>query len=402
MSNNGKVRGVYEKVSGSGIWWIHYYDADGRRRREKAGAKSHAIKLYQKRKTQVLQGVKLPESFRAKPATFGEIAKAALDYSRNEKASHAHDEYRMAPLLDQFDDRAAEGILLEEFERWLNREAAERDWSPATKNRYIALLKLTYRLAEKNRKIKANPARLLRMRKENNARVRYLNQHTPLKTKVEYLKDCKDEESRLRAVISAEYPYHLPELEIAVNTGMRRSEQYRSIWADVDFARHILTVRQSKHGEARYVPLNTTALAVLEFLQARAGESNHVFLRMRSDEPLTKNRHWFEDAVMRAGIKDFTWHDLRHTFASRLIMAGVDLRTVQELMGHKTIQMTCRYAHLASSHQLAAVERLVPHNSQYGVPLETNEADGAVEQPTATTTATIAKMDSVSGPVLVH
>ena len=59
-----------------------------------------------------------------------------------------------------------------------------------------------------------------------------------------------------------------------------------------------------------------------------------------------------------AGLADFTWHCLRHTFASRLAMAGVDLRTIQELMGHKTIAMTCRYAHLAESHKLAAVERL--------------------------------------------
>ena len=70
------------------------------------------------------------------------------------------------------------------------------------------------------------------------------------------------------------------------------------------------------------------------------------------------SRHWFEKAVTDAGITDFTWHCLRHTFASRLVMAGVDLRIVQELMGHKTIQMTCRYAHLAPQHQLAAVERL--------------------------------------------
>ena len=59
-----------------------------------------------------------------------------------------------------------------------------------------------------------------------------------------------------------------------------------------------------------------------------------------------------------AGIPRITWHCLRHTFASRLVMAGVDLRTVQELMGHKTIQMTCRYAHLGPQHRLSAVQRL--------------------------------------------
>ena len=61
---------------------------------------------------------------------------------------------------------------------------------------------------------------------------------------------------------------------------------------------------------------------------------------------------------MKAGIQDFRWHDLRHMFASRLVMAGVDIRTVQELMGHKTIQVTLRYAHLAPRHQLEAVQRL--------------------------------------------
>ena len=78
----------------------------------------------------------------------------------------------------------------------------------------------------------------------------------------------------------------------------------------------------------------------------------------RAGEPLLSARHWFEEAVKKAGIKDFTWHHLRHTFASRLIMAGVDITTVAALMGHKKIQMTMRYAHLAPAHKLGAVERL--------------------------------------------
>ena len=87
--------------------------------------------------------------------------------------------------------------------------------------------------------------------------------------------------------------------------------------------------------------------------------SNFVFLAEDGDRVLKNNRHWFEDAVTEAGIRHFTWHDLRHTFASRLVMVGVDIRTVQELLGHKAIAMTCRYAHLAPAHQLAAVEKLV-------------------------------------------
>jgi site-specific recombinase XerD len=223
-----KVRGIYEKVPGSDVWWIHYTDADGRRRREKAGTKGNAIDLLAKRKNEALGGKKLPEKLRTPSVTFRQIADAALENSRQRKISHRHDETRMAPLLEQFGNRPAESILPEAFENWLSELAEKREWSIATKNRYIALLKLTYRLAEKNQKLKINPARLLRMAKEDNAKVRYLNQYTPLPAKIDYLQDCHTEEDRLRAVIRTEYPQHLPEFEIALATGMRKSEMYRA------------------------------------------------------------------------------------------------------------------------------------------------------------------------------
>jgi len=71
-------------------------------------------------------------------------------------------------------------------------------------------------------------------------------------------------------------------------------------------------------------------------------------------------KHWFDKAVENAKVENFTWYSLRHSFASRFVMAGVDIRTVAELMGHQTIQMTMRYAHLAPAHTLAAVQMLVP------------------------------------------
>src|SRR2546425_13187528 len=98
---------------------------------------------------------------------------------------------------------------------------------------------------------------------------------------------------------------------------------------------------------------------------ARSSGQGRVFVNMQG-EPLKGYKHWFDPAVREAGISFFTWYCLRHTFASRLVMAGVDLRTVAELMGHKTIQMTMRYAHLAPAHTLAAVERLVARAQQTG------------------------------------
>jgi integrase len=225
-----KVRGIFEKIPGSGIWCVCQFDSDGRKRREKVGRKGDAIDLYRKRKMEALQGKKLPEKLRTPAVTFRQIADAALGYSRARKTSYQHDVYRMAPLVARFGDYQAENILPEEFEEWSDEQGEQREWSTATKNRYIALLKLTYRLAEKNRKIKVNPARFLQMPKEDNARVRYLNQYKPLPTKTDYLEACQTEEDRLRAVIKSDYPNHLPEFEVALATGMRRSEMYRATW----------------------------------------------------------------------------------------------------------------------------------------------------------------------------
>jgi site-specific recombinase XerD len=74
---------------------------------------------------------------------------------------------------------------------------------------------------------------------------------------------------------------------------------------------------------------------------------------------MTSHREWFDPAVAEANVADYTWHKNRHTFASRLAMAGVDIRTIAQLMGHGTIQMSMRYAHLSPDHNQSAVDRLV-------------------------------------------
>jgi integrase len=216
----------------------------------------------------------------------------------------------MARLVQWFGDRPAESIGPEEIEQ----RFAEQDWTPATFNRYRSLLSLTYRLAIRAGKVCENPARLVRHRPENNTRIRFLNQYDPLPTKIDYLKYCKNEESRLRAVIQSEYPSRMPEFDLALHTGLRRGEQYKARWDDVDWERRLLTIPRSKNGTMRHVPLNATALHALVELRSRNGGSELVCGGAKSP------RHWFEPAVEAAGVRDFSWHCLRHTFASRLVM----------------------------------------------------------------------------------
>ncbi|MGH9771886.1 MAG: tyrosine-type recombinase/integrase [Candidatus Acidiferrales bacterium] len=357
-----RQRGVYEKLSGSGTWWIRYADTMGSIRREKAGPKSAALTLYRKRKTEALQGKKLPESLRAPGVSFAELAHDALVYSKTHKRTYEDDALRMPWLLAAFRERPADSITPQDLEHHLARISEERNWAPASVNRYRALMSLIFRLGIENGKVKENPARLVKPRLVNNARTRWLS---------------AEEEARLRAAIEVRHPEHMVELELALNTGLRLSEMYGLTWENVNLSRRVLTIPRSKNGEMRHVPINSSVMASLLELRKR-GDGTGGVVRNPKGEPLADPRHWFEPAIRLAKIRDFSWHCLRHTFASRLVMAGVDLRTVQELLGHKNIAMTVRYSHLAPAHTLAAVERLArayPDN-----PTDTRTSTGATEQ----------------------
>jgi integrase len=364
-----KHRGVYERELGSGVWWIHYFDAEGRRRREKVGRRSDAVALYMKRKADALAGKKLPERLRQKAVMFNELADDALEYAKAHKLSWEDDEIRLKKIRETFGTRTAESITPQDIERWFLAQNTDREkkWKPATFNRYKALFSLVYKLGVNNGKVKSNPARLVQGRRENNARDRYL---------------LPEEEDKLRAVIEKNCPERMPELDIAINTGMRRAEQYTADWTWVDFENRMLTVPRSKHGEKRRVYLNDVAVGALRTQWRFSEGKGRIFAHLYQSNRTKGAREWFERALLDAGITNFRWHDLRHTFGSRLVAKGVDIYTVKELMGHKTISVTMRYAHLAPQHQLAAVQRLC------------DTGPAAQAEPRATRTAT-----DVSGEV---
>jgi site-specific recombinase XerD len=122
--------------------------------------------------------------------------------------------------------------------------------------------------------------------------------------------------------------------------------------------RGILILYRTKNGKPRHIPLNAVSVAALQSLKERNGKSRWVFVN-HDGEKLRGHRDWFDPALAESGVQDYTWHCNRHTFASRLVMAGVDLRTVGDLLGHRTPSMTWRYSHLAPSHKQTAVDWLV-------------------------------------------
>lgn len=275
-----KHRGVFERRLGSGIWWIQYFDSDGRSHREKVGRKSAALMLYQKRRTDITEGKKLPILRNTPVLKFDEIAEDALEYSRSHNISYEDDVIRMKAILKEFSGRPVAAIKPQDIERWLTQlrktvRVEKLPLKPATINRYRAMLSLTFRVAVQNGKIPSNPARLVRPRRGNNALVRYL---------------LPQEEEKLRAVANEYYPHHVPELDIALNTGMRQGEQYSMVWENVDLEKRLITIPRSKHGGIRHIELNDAAIAGFLQAQAQGNGSEHIFLKPVRTEALETTR----------------------------------------------------------------------------------------------------------------
>lgn len=240
---------------------------------------------------------------------------------------------------------------------------------PATVNRDLDRLKAALSQAIAWRLLDVNPlAGVKRIKRGIESRVRYLSEKE--EKRLREALDAREARRRVaresgeawRAARGREalgafkgYTDHvMPLVLLALNTGLRRGELTQLRWGDIDLKGKRLTVRAgyAKSGQARHIPLNSEALAVLK-TYAKQHSGDGVLFAVQS-----LKKAW-EGLVTAAKLEDFHFHDLRHTFASKLVMAGVDLNTVRELMGHADISMTLRYAHLAPEHKAAAVELLV-------------------------------------------
>jgi integrase len=342
-----KHKGVYEKYPGSGIWWIRYTNAQGKRVTESIGRHSDAVTIYQQRVTEKRSGILIPIGKSARGVKFASLVEDALKFSEGNHRDQRNFKQRIEVVKEHFGLRGADSITPKEIGEWLSQMAEEHEWTSATYNRYKAAISLTYKKGMQNSRVSTNPARFVPQRKESGGRIRFLTE---------------EEETRLRAAIMNCRPHCSYQLDVALHTGMRKGEQFSVTWNQVDLKGGNIHLDKTKNGSDRYVQLNETALAALTLLKedhkARKLEFDTLFYDRR-DQPIRDPREWFAAACEEAKIKGVTWHTLRHTFASRLVMAGVDLKTVQELMGHKTIAMTARYAHLAPEHLKGAVNKLV-------------------------------------------
>lgn len=333
-----KVKGVYEHPVGSDVWWVNYY-IDGQRHREKVGRRSDAIALYQKRKADGRRNLKLPELVPGKAVTFNHLSVMAVEHAKTHLRTTRDYVTRAAILSEPFGSRRADSITPQEIDQWLTKHCGTN----ATANRYRSYISLAYRLGMENGKVNVNPARLVRLRKENNARLRYLS---------------REEYASLLKVIRHNHPEQVPAFVVSVYTGMRWGEQFTLTWGQVDLKRKVIRLTKTKSGSARNVPLNSVALDALQKQREAIphGAGDMVFPR---PGPSSDTRWWFEPSLREAKITGYVWHSNRHTFCSWLALAGASMKEIQVLAGHRSITMAARYSHLSPEATVSASERLV-------------------------------------------
>lgn len=225
----------------------------------------------------------------------------------------------------------------------MHHAAIKESHCAATANRHLALLSAIFRKAVEWDVIDKNPCEGVRQFKEANGRERFLT---------------ADEISRMWAAMADEpNTTAVAALKLLLLTGVRREEALQARWTEVDLANSTWRLVRTKNGRQRHVTLNDAALELLAGLPSR-GASPWLFPGRDPQKPLNNPRKAFQRILDAAGIEHTRIHDLRHSFASLAVNAGVSLYTVQEMLGHSSAAMTQRYAHLANATMRSASQKV--------------------------------------------
>ena len=273
-----------------------------------------------------------------------------------------------------FEDKLDE-ITAWKVEKW-RKARLKAGQKQATVNRHIAALRAAFNRAVEWGLVESNPlSGIKQFREDPLAIIRFLSPEEEgrlrgtLKRRQERMRRERDSanqwrESRsrdaLRSLRRIRFTDHLmPMVILSLNTGIRQGELFSLRWEKVDLKRKVITIigTSAKSDQTRHIPLNSEALDTFRQWRKQQPEPGLVFPNANGSAFDNVKAAWTR-LLRDAEITRFRWHDMRHHFASKLVMAGVDLNTVRELLGHSDLTMTLRYAHLAPEHKAAAVEKL--------------------------------------------
>ena len=329
----GGVMGLFKRTN-SECWQMCFF-LEGRRVRMSTGTPNGRLaqKVYEKTKAQVVTGAFRPEAVLKTGMKFTELVDEFLvKHCRVEKRSWKRDETIGRILKAHFGRTPIGRIRTYDILGWRAKRSTTVTRmgtliTRASLNRELSFLKTMFSLAVEWGWLNENPAKTVKKLKGEGKRLRIL---------------APEEICRLICFARQSLK---PIIMLAVATGMRKSEILNLKLKDIDFTNSFVRVATSKNSEARNVPIDSHLREV--FLELRKGRrpSEYVFSRKNGDRILCV-KEAFKAACDRAGILEFRFHDLRHTAASLLAAGGCDIITLQHILGHKTLAMTQRYAHL--------------------------------------------------------
>jgi integrase len=319
-------------------WYIDF-TFKGQRIRESIGpSRKGADKVIAKKKAEIAENKYLDVRKEPDPVKFHDFAKEYLQWA---KANKKPSSYQRDLCTMRIFDREFEGKNIQDISNWMIERLKmkrKNQCKPATINRETATLKHMFAKAVEWGKLRENPAKGVKFFKGVVKRVRYLmpGEFQSL------LSNCAD--------------FLKPIVTVAVHTGMRKGEILGLKWDQVDLEQKIITILDTKNNERKDIPMDETVRTLLQGLERR-GEFVFSSAKGKPFNPMTIH-FAFHEAMKQTGISDFRFHDLRHTFASNLVMAGVKIEKVQKLMGHKMLTMTQRYAHLAPGYLAESIKVL--------------------------------------------
>jgi len=340
---------VYPYKGKRGITYHIVYSLNGRRKTETIGPdKKLAEKVLYKRLTEVAENRYLDVK-KEKKVRFEDFAEDYLALHSKLKKSYYTDSKIINLLKKSFsgmylyeitslDVEKFKSTRAKEIKKSKSKNGKEKPVSPATVNRTLAVLKSMFNKAILWGKVDCNPCKGVKLFKENNQRLRFL------------------EKEEIDKLLSNCCEHLKPIVIVALHTGMRKSEILGLKWHDIDVKRNIIHLLNTKNGEKREVPMNEIVQKTLIGVRKNP-ESQYIFCN-KDGKPYGDIKKSFFTAITKSDIVDFHFHDLRHTFASQLVMSGIDLNTVRELLGHKSLEMTLRYSHLSPDHKKRAVDIL--------------------------------------------
>ncbi len=335
-------------------WLVEIRYPNGTRTRRRLRRERDALRLWATEESKIANG-----SWDERAARNVSVAEAMRLYREYSKVQHRSYLTYIDPALTRWEEHLGSLTQLakigpSQVEDYKLQRAATV--SKSTTDKALAVLKAFFNWCIGHQLAASNPVRRVKLFHEDNSRLRYLSRE-------EYGR-LIDAVRQLAAKASTPSPYLEEKIVLAVHTGLRRGSLFELRWEQVDLANGVMRIPRTKSGRPLSVPVNATARATLEKLFAqRVRENPYVFAHKdgrSAGAPVHDIKNGFRAALELAGIEDFKWHDLRHTFASWLMMRGASLRSVAELLGHQSMKMTMRYAHLSPAFLSAEVSLLDP------------------------------------------